>query len=135
MKIELKDFKTNGRTMGYVAHFDVLLDDIVLVRDLTLQRPDKFPNEAWLLLPSLARDDRRTAWFAHDLRTEIGQRAATAFGAVSGISLEYTAPRPRRHEDPPIEDTKKPAVANWLERVTAVKAERDDAGLHRVLAA
>lgn len=137
MKIELKNFKLNGEKIGYVAHFDVLLDDVVMVRDLTLQRPEKFPDEAWLMLPALARDDRRSAWFENDLRAAIGQRAAAAFSAVSGIDLEYVAPRRGRlTEEEAVEEAKKPAgkpkavISNWLDR-----HEADDAGLKRVLCA
>lgn len=131
MKIELKNFKLNGEKVGYVAHFDVLLDDVVMVRDLTLQRPEKFPDEAWLMLPALARDDRRSAWFENDLRAAIGQRAAAAFSAVSGIDLEYVAPRRGRlTEEEAVEEAKKPAITGWLDR-----HEADDAGLRRVLCA
>lgn len=129
MKIELKNFKLNGEKVGYVAHFDVLLDEVVIVRDLTLQRPEKFPDEAWLMLPALARDDRRSAWFENDLRAAIGQRAAAAFSAVSGIDLEYVAPRRGRlTEEEAVEEAKKAAITGWLNR-----HESDVAGLHRVI--
>lgn len=135
MKIELKNFKLNGEKVGYVAHFDVLLDDVVMVRDLTLQRPEKFPDEAWLMLPALARDDSRSAWFENDLRSAIGQRAAAAFSAVSGIDLEYVAPRRGRLTGErlrtgwnKLDALTKPAISNWLDR-----HEADDAGLKRAI--
>ncbi|MCW5706112.1 hypothetical protein [Shinella sp.] len=130
MKIELQGFKTNGQTLGFVAHFDVLLECGIMIRNLSLKRPEAFPDEAWLVLPAIERDDRRSVYLPHEIRAKIGQQAAMAFAGVSGISLEYVAPRPRRHEDPPVEDTKKPAITGWLDR-----KESDVAGLHRVLAA
>lgn len=120
MKID--NFKPNGQDMGYVAMFDVVLDCGVILRDLALMRPSQAPDSAWLVLPNLERDNRRAFFLPHEMRNKIGQRAAVAFSAVTGIELEYTAPQKAAEA--------KPAIANWLDR-----HEGDDAGLRRVLAA
>ncbi len=119
MKIE--NFKPNGHQMGYVATFDVVLDCGVILREFSLMRPSESPGAAWLVLPNLERDNRRAFFVPHEMRNKIGQRAAVAFSAVTGIELEYT---------PPKKADEKPAISNWLDR-----HEADDAGLKRVLCA
>lgn len=120
MKIE--NFKPNGHSMGYVADFDIHFENGVILRDLSLLRPAEAPDSAWLVLPNLERDKRRAFFVPHDLRNKIGQRAAAAFTAVTGIEVEYTPP-PKAAET-------KPAISTWLDR-----HEADDAGLKRVLCA
>lgn len=130
MTIELKNFTTHGRTMGYVAYFDVRLECGVIVRGLMLQRPERYPTEAWLVLPNLERQNNRTVHFPPDLRTEIGQRAATAFAGVTGITLEYAPPSSERRAVDPEATKPKPkvAISAWLDR-----HEPDDAGLKRAI--
>jgi hypothetical protein len=133
MNIELKNFITSGQTMGYVAYFDVRLECGVLVRNLALQLPEKYPGEAWLVLPALARDDRRTVHFPPELRNEIGHRAAAAYSAVSGVTLKYTPPRPKgtvpeSSAGAGVPEVKKPGISEWLDR-----HESDDAGLKRAI--
>lgn len=127
MKID--NFKPNGQTMGYVATFDVVLDCGVILRDLSLLRPSQEPGSAWLVIPNLDRDKLRAFFVPHDLRTKIGQRAAAAFTAVTGIELEY-APPPKAEGKIEISDYYRGAVQSWLDR-----HEGDDDGLKRVLAA
>lgn len=120
MKIE--NFKPNGHSMGYVATFDVVLDGGVILREFSLMRPSESPGAAWLVLPNLERDNRRAFFVPHEMRNKIGQRAAVAFSAVTGIEVEYTPP-PKAAEA-------QPAISTWLDR-----HEDDDAGLRRVLCA
>ena len=120
MKID--NFKPNGQDMGYVAMFDVVLDCGVILREFSLMRPSQAPGAAWLVFPNLERDNRRAFFVPHEMRNKIGQRAAAAFTAVTGIEVEYTPP-PKAAET-------KPAISTWLDR-----HEGDDAGLKRVLAA
>lgn len=127
MNIQLKKFQTNACETGFVAYFDVQLDCGMTARGLSLLRPEERPDVAWLMLPMLAREDRRSIGMTQEMMQLIGTRACLMYQAMTGIALGFQPP---------------PSVKAPGERPRVVKSqwvpgfakeEPADAGLRRVL--
>lgn len=117
MKIQIRNFKSNNQKTGYVATFDVAIEDVGVVRNITLIRPEKKPSKAWLRYPSLSTGGKIAFWLSPTIRDEAGRRAAIMYEAASGVQLTY---------DPP------PGIHAGEDRQEE-PAEEDDAGLRRVI--
>jgi len=118
MKIEIRNFKSNTQKIGYVATFDVMIEDVCIVRNVTLIRPEKDPDSAWMRYPALAPGGTLAFWLAPRIRDEAGRRAALMYEAATGVRLIY-APPPGKPAADPNED--------------ADVIEDDAAGLRRVI--
>lgn len=128
MNIQLKKFQTNQSETGYVAYFDVHLDCGMAARGLSLLRPVERPDVAWLMLPMLAREPRRSVGMTEELMHLIGTRACLMYEAMTGTALEFQLP-------PSVKaPVQKPRVlkSEWM---PAAKEEPADAGLRRILGA
>lgn len=127
MNIKLKKFQTNWHATGHVAFFDVQLDCGVDLFNLSLLRPEHFPDVGWLVIPQLAREDRASAYISAPLRKAIGDRACQIYEAMTGTALKFQLPPNMQAAG------ERPRVvkSEWVPGFA--KVEADDAGLRRVL--
>lgn len=115
MKIELAKFSLHQAQTGYIATFDVNLDIGISLRGIHLCQPEHKPGEAWLVIPSLARENRQAVGMSPAIRKLIGDRAVLMYEAATGTKLTFTPP---------------PSAV-----VAPETDEPEDAGLRRVLCA
>lgn len=126
MNIQLKKFQTNACETGYVAYFDVQLDCGITARGLALLRPEERPDVAWLMLPMLARETRRSIGMTQEMMQLIGTRACLMYEAMTGTALEFQPP-------PSVKAAERPRVVKSAWVPGFAKEEPADAGLRRVL--
>lgn len=126
MNIQIKKFETNPNETGYVAYFDVHLDCGMTARGLSLLRPEERPDVAWLMLPMLARETRRSVGMTQELMQLIGTRACLMYEAMTGTALEFQPPPSVKAPG----DRPRVVKSSW---VPAANEEPADAGLRRVL--
>lgn len=91
MKFDIKRWKMRDVEGGYVATFDVLLDDAISIRGISLLRP-RTPGKLWLNIPRLEAGGRQTVAFPPPLRDAIGERAVAMYNAATGLNLCFEPP-------------------------------------------
>ena len=124
MKIQINNFSPRTCEFGYVASFDVHIEGGFTLRSIALCRPQENPEQCWLTVPALARENRQSVGIAPEMRRLIGERAAAVYRASTGISLTYT-PLP--------ENKAKPAARARVIQSNWCGGERADAGLRRMI--
>jgi hypothetical protein len=68
MEIKITNFKLHDVKIGHVASFDANLDVGVSIRGLSICRPERHPDIAWLVFPSMEREKRQAIGMRPSLR-------------------------------------------------------------------